>query len=144
VTIRIPPARGLVLVAEGNPAYAQALKAALDAASVESDDVVLLSDGKKLMKYLTRPRSPVPRVLLVDIWLPNWPALEILSWIRKEERLRDVPVVVMSTGADPALRLRALSLGANSFMVKPYAESALVQQMALLAGYWRRVNLCPV
>jgi len=143
VTIRIPPARGLILVAEGDKSYARALKSALQAASVEEDDVLLLSDGNQLMKFLLRPRSPVPRVLLVDIWLPKWPGLEILSWIRTQERFRSVPVVVMSTGADPGLRMRAYSLGANSFMAKPYADGPLTQQMALLAGYWRGVNLGP-
>jgi len=144
IGLRFPPTRGRLVVAEGDKAYGRALREALVAVSADADEVVLTSDGAAVKKLLTRSAAEPPAALLLDLWLPRWPGLEILRWIREDVRLRAMPVVMLSVGADPILRARAYELGANSFAVKPYAPRILARNVALMAAYWRHVNLPPV
>lgn len=139
---RIPETRGLILVAEGNSEYARELRRALVEASFVATDIKILSNGNAVTSYLSRTRPPrtLPTVLLADVWLPKFPGLDLLAWIRSQERCRSMPVVLMSVGQDPELVSRAYGLGANSFMVKPYGREALTAAMRVLAFYWRRIN----
>jgi sigma-B regulation protein RsbU (phosphoserine phosphatase) len=59
-----------------------------------------------------------PTVILQDLVMPELDGLELVRRYRADERLRDVPVIVLSTKEDPAVKAEAFALGANDYVVK--------------------------
>lgn len=59
-----------------------------------------------------------PTVILQDLVMPGLDGLELVRRYRADERFRDVPVIVLSTKEDPAVKAEAFALGANDYIVK--------------------------
>ena len=59
-----------------------------------------------------------PTVILQDLVMPELDGLELVRRYRADERLRDVPVIVLSTKEDPAVKAEAFAVGANDYVVK--------------------------
>ena len=64
-------------------------------------------------------------LVITDINMPNINGLELVQFIRKSERHRAVPVVLISTQSSERDRQRGLALGANAYLAKPFTEQAL-------------------
>jgi two-component system chemotaxis response regulator CheY len=77
-------------------------------------------------------------LVITDINMPNINGLELLQFIRKSERHRAVPVVLISTQSSDRDRQRGLALGANAYLAKPFTEQALralvLEQLSRLSG----------
>jgi two-component system chemotaxis response regulator CheY len=64
-------------------------------------------------------------LVITDINMPNINGLELVQFIRKSERHRTLPVVLISTQSSDRDRQRGLSLGANAYLAKPFTEETL-------------------
>src|SRR5438445_793156 len=80
-----------------------------------------------------------PRVVL-DLKLSLVNGFDVLAWMRNEQKLRRVPVIVLSSSNQPADVKRAYDLGANSFLAKPVAFEALVNLVKGINQYWLTLN----
>ncbi len=74
-------------------------------------------------------RSAVPDVLLLDLNMPGVSGYEILESIRRDQALCHLPVIILTSAADPATKLRALELGATDFLAKPVDRSELTLRL---------------
>lgn len=73
-------------------------------------------------------------LLLLDLNMPDIGGLEVLEFVRGHERLKDLPIIVITTRGDEDSRARALAAGATRFMTKPFSpEGLLAEVRALLA-----------
>lgn len=132
----LPRSKGLILAADADPDYARDLRKVLLDVSVDPDDVLVVLNGQTVMDYLQKAKRR-PCAVLLDAWLPKWPGLDVLSWIRERKQWRTMPVTIMSAGPDRTLLERAGGLGANSFLLKPFGLAALERTMSAFAYYWR-------
>jgi CheY-like chemotaxis protein len=78
---------------------------------------------------LERLAEQVPDVVITDIVMPGMSGFELCARIKKEERYRDVPVILLTVLSDPQDIVQALQSGADSFITKPYNEDFLVNQL---------------
>jgi len=78
--------------------------------------------------------------VVLDLKLSFVNGFEVLEWMRKETKLRRVPVIVLSSSNRPADVKRAYDLGANSFLVKPVAFEALLSLVKGIQQYWLTLN----
>ncbi|MBX3466714.1 MAG: response regulator [Planctomycetes bacterium] len=73
-------------------------------------------------------------LLLLDLNMPDIGGIEVLEFVRGHERLKDLPIIVITTRGDEDSRARALAAGATRFMTKPFSpEGLLAEVRALLA-----------
>jgi len=88
--------------------------------------------------YVDRRRYPLPDVILLDINLPRVNGFEFLAWLRTEspDSHRLIPVVVMSSSDSPEEVMRAYTLGANSYLIKPVNWEEFRERIKILATYW--------
>lgn len=100
-------------------------------------------DGEELLAYLRNEgpfadqvRYPLPGLILLDLNMPRMDGREALREIKKDPRLRRIPVVVLTTSRAEQDILRSYDLGVNSFIVKPVNFTALVEVMQGLGRYW--------
>jgi two-component system chemotaxis response regulator CheY len=73
-------------------------------------------------------------LLVLDLNMPDIGGIEVLEFVRSHERLRSVPVLVVTTRGDDSSRARALGAGASQFMTKPFAPDALLREVQALLG----------
>ena len=127
-----------VLLVEDQPTDAELVLRALRAA-LPADRVLWLRDGERALEYLAQLRpagAELPRLVLLDLKLPRVSGAEVLSRLRSEAFLRMLPVVVLSSSADRADIARALSAGANGYVVKPVDSDELDATVCDIARYW--------
>ena len=70
-----------------------------------------------------------PDVLLLDLMMPKVSGFDILTRMRAENILRDVPTIVLTSSTDAATKLKALELGATDFLAKPVDSSELALRL---------------
>jgi DNA-binding response OmpR family regulator len=84
--------------------------------------VVIAEDGEMAVRVAERTR---PDLILMDATLPRLDGLAATRRIRELATLHDVPIVFLSSHAQPAFRAEALSTGGNDYIVKPFAIGQL-------------------
>lgn len=74
-------------------------------------------------------------VVVLDLNMPDIGGYEVIEFIRGQDKLRTLPILVVTTRGDESSRVRALSAGASRFMTKPFQPEALLAEVrALLDG----------
>jgi two-component system chemotaxis response regulator CheY len=118
-----------VLIVEDSSAMRAFVRAALEesgAASVEE-----ASSGFEALRLL--PRAELDLVI-VDINMPDINGLELVSFMRKSDRHRGTPLIIISTEASARDRERGLALGANAYLKKPFTPDELRTTIAEVRG----------
>ena len=110
-----------VMMVDDEPLMTDLIQAYLEDAGYTN--FVLTNDPRDALRLL---RSEEPGVLLLDLMMPHLSGFELLEAIRADEKLRYVPVIVLTAAAGADSKLRALRLGATDFLAKPVDESELV------------------
>jgi two-component system chemotaxis response regulator CheY len=73
-------------------------------------------------------------LVVLDLNMPDVGGIEVVEFVRGQDQLRLLPIVVVTTRGDEASRTRALSAGANRFMTKPFTPDAIVAEVQGLLG----------
>src|SRR5690242_10627430 len=73
-------------------------------------------------------------LVLLDLNMPDIGGIEVVEFIRAQDKLRALPIVVITTRGDEASRARALAAGADRFLTKPFTPEALVREVSGLLG----------
>jgi CheY-like chemotaxis protein len=81
--------------------------------------VDLVNDGVELMDYLTRNGHILPHILFLDLNMPRKNGVECLLEIRRNDRLRDIPVAIYSTSSSEEDIEETFVKGANVYIKKP-------------------------
>jgi len=83
-------------------------------------------------KYSDRLAYPIPSLIFLDLKLPFLHGFEILEWINTQRLLKNVPVAILTSSAEPKDREKAIRLGAKTFLVKPPTPETLTQVFELI------------
>ncbi|MBI3600176.1 MAG: response regulator [Nitrospinae bacterium] len=115
------------------------------------NDLHWVKDGEELMDYLLHRgqfedanKSPMPGLVLLDLNMPKKDGREALEEIKANQRLRHIPVVVLTTSKAEEDILRSYDIGANSFVRKPVNFSQFVEMVRILGKYWFEIVELPV
>lgn len=103
-------------------------------------EVLVLRHGGEALSLLLSPEGPVPDLIVLDFHLPGYNGLEILRELRKQERTRHVPIVMLSALDSNQEISECLSEGANSFVQKPMDGKKYVEHVGLIVRYWLTVD----
>jgi two-component system chemotaxis response regulator CheY len=71
-------------------------------------------------------------LVILDLNMPDIGGVEVVEFIRAQDRLRELPILIVTTRGDDASRTRALQVGASRFMTKPFAPDALLAEVRAL------------
>lgn len=114
------------------------------------NEVHFVHNGEELMDYLKRRkpytdsnRHPLPGLILLDLNMPLKDGREALAEIKGDPRLRNIPVLILSTSAEAQDILFCYDLGVNSFISKPQSYSRLLEVVQSLSHYWLKVATLP-
>lgn len=79
-----------------------------------------------------------PDLMLVDIEMPRMDGYELTRKIREDANFRDIPIIVITSRAGAKHRERAMELGANAYLTKPYQEHELLDEVTALLNTAQR------
>ncbi|MEO5571148.1 MAG: response regulator [Bacteroidia bacterium] len=82
-------------------------------------DLRVAEDGFELMNFLEKPAIQLPQLILLDLNMPLINGFECMELIKKNERLKNIPVIIYSTSANLAEIEKSYSLGAHFYLHKP-------------------------
>jgi CheY-like chemotaxis protein len=123
----------VILMVEDDPNDVFLLKRALEKEQVRLP-VRTVSDGDEAIRYLggvgefaDRDRHPLPCLVILDLKLPKKNGLEVLSWLRSHEEIRDLPVFMLTSSGEPHERNEAERHGVEVYRVKPVTLQGLLQ-----------------
>ncbi|MCX7796028.1 MAG: response regulator [bacterium] len=71
-------------------------------------------------------------LIILDLNMPDMHGLDVLRFLRSSEIYRDLPIVVLTTRGDEAMRKKALEEGANIYLTKPFNPSELIENVKRL------------
>lgn len=128
-----------ILLVEDNPALAE-----LVAVALREHDVTLAhaATGADALGALAEAVSP-PRLVLLDLDLPDMRGVDVLRDIRADDPGRTLPVVVLSSSEEEEDIASAAALGANSYVVKPADFQRFRATVQQVAAYWIGLHRAP-
>jgi CheY-like chemotaxis protein len=137
-----------ILLAEDN---ANDAELALRALSVNqaAGDVIVACDGAEALDCLHRRgafegRDPGnPAVVMLDLKMPKVDGLQALQQIKRDPRLRNIPVVMFTSSREETDVARSYHLGANAYVVKPVDYKQFISVVKDLRRYWVLINEPP-
>jgi two-component system, chemotaxis family, response regulator Rcp1 len=136
-----------ILIVEDSPSDAFIVREALKQAK-EPSEVHSVSDGVEAMEFLHRRGQyasvPRPDVILLDLNLPRKDGRELLAEIKTEEKLKSIPVIVLTSSAADQDVSRAYSLHANCYLTKPADFREFKEMIQAIENFWfKNVTLPP-
>ena len=73
-----------------------------------------------------------PDLMVLDLMLPGYPGYDVLSEMRRQPALRDVPVIILTARREEADRVKGLELGADDYLTKPFSPRELVLRVGAI------------
>lgn len=138
-----------ILLVEDTPDDVFFLQNALQKAGIHVP-MQVVADGQEALRYLEgegmyadRAKYPMPSLVLLDLQLPYVPGLKVLQEIRRQNHLRKIIVVVLTSSSAASDIEQAYELGANSYLVKPSSNEERRELVQLLQRYWLSLNRGP-
>jgi CheY-like chemotaxis protein len=139
---------GRILIVEDDPNDVELTLTALEEYKL-ANEVVVTRDGEEALDYLycrgkyqTRSNGN-PAVLLLDLKLPKRDGREVLQQIKSDEKLKMIPVVVLTSSHEEKDVVASYKLGVNAYVVKPVDFHEFVNAVKELGVFWAVVNEPP-
>ena len=118
-----------VLVADDEPHIGRIIQMKLEQGPFR---VTLAYDGRDALEVLQHEHDI--SLVMLDLMMPYMTGLDVLEKMREDERLRDIPCIILTAAGQEAQHQRAMELGATEFLTKPFSPKKLYARAAELAG----------
>ena len=139
---------GRILLVEDDPKDVELTLTALEEYNL-ANEVLVVGDGEDALDYLhcrgtfrTRTQGN-PAVMLLDLKLPKVDGLEVLKEIKSDEKLKVIPVVVLTSSREEKDMVASYQLGVNAYVVKPVDFHEFVNAIKELGVFWAIINEPP-
>jgi CheY-like chemotaxis protein len=143
------PGRVEILLVEDNPNDLELTLRALKRNDV-SNRIQVVRDGAEALEFLFcngryADRNPTdrPSVVLLDLKLPKVDGLEVLDRVRRDDRTRTIPVVILTSSREENDVIESYRRGGNSYVVKPVDFGNFTDTVGRVGRYWVALNVHP-
>lgn len=135
-----------VLLVEDNPGDVRLMREALRNGGI-SKKLEAVEDGEEALAYLRRQHpysaAPKPDLIFLDLNLPKKDGREVLSEIKRDESLRRIPVVVLTTSEAERDISRVYDLHANCYVKKPTDLDEYMEVIRACENFWLHIVRLP-
>lgn len=136
----------VILLVEDNPSDEKLTLRAFSKCEVPSE-IVVARDGAEALdfllgqgKYAEPNRPDLPAMVLLDLKLPRIDGLEVIRRVRADERVKTVPIVVLTASREEEDITESLLRGANAYVRKPVDFTQFVGAANTIGVFWLRLN----
>jgi chemotaxis family two-component system response regulator Rcp1 len=135
-----------ILLVEDNPGDVRLTKEALKDAKV-LNEIYVAKDGVEAMEFLYKKGQfaevPIPDMILLDLNLPRKDGREVLAEIKKDPKLKHIPVIVLTTSKADEDIIKTYNLHANAYITKPVDLNRFVEIIHALEEFWFTIVKLP-
>mgnify|MGYP002869804746 FL=1 len=124
-----------ILLVEDDMIDAMTVKRALKELNV-INPVITVENGEEALEYLRKSDSVLPGIILLDLNMPRMNGVEFLRIAKKDDKLKQLPVVILTTSHEEIDRIDTFSLGVAGYMVKPVDYKQFVEVVKAIKMYW--------
>ncbi|MBA3007031.1 MAG: response regulator [Proteobacteria bacterium] len=138
-----------ILLAEDNPNDVELTIEALTENNL-ANNVIAVNDGVEAMEYLRyegkykQRKKGQPAVLLLDIKMPRMDGIEVLQYIRSDDQLKMLPVVMLTSSREEPDLKKCYALGVNAYVVKPVNFKDFLDAVKHIGVFWALLNEHPI
>ena len=135
-----------ILLIEDNPGDADLAREALDESKMHNE-LTVVNDGEKAMQYLRKlppyENAATPDLILLDLNLPKKDGREVLAEIKADDKLKLIPVVILTSSNAEKDVLKAYNLHANCYVTKPLNLARFVEVVRSIEQFWMSIVVLP-
>lgn len=124
-----------ILLVEDDEVDVMTVKRALREIHV-TNPLAVAGNGEEALSYLRSRENARPGIILLDLNMPRMNGIEFLAVLKQDERLRRVPVVVLTTSKEEGDKVNSYNLGVAGYIVKPVDYHQFVEAMRTINLYW--------
>ena len=135
-----------ILVVEDEEDHARLIVKTLQSLGQLKNKIILTENGQDALDYLFKEgeykdaEHDLPMLIMLDIKMPMKNGFEVLKEIKSDKRLRNIPVVMLSTASNVADIEKALELGANDYISKPVRFEDFRSKVNSMGYYWGLIS----
>jgi two-component system, response regulator len=138
-----------ILLVEDNPDDVELTLRAFKKNKMKNN-IVIVGDGQEALDYLFckekfegRNSSDLPSMVLLDLNLPKLDGFEVLKAIRKAEKTKFLPVIILTSSNEERDIVYGYLMGANSFIQKPVDFKNFSEAIKTITVFWTHINKTP-
>jgi two-component system, chemotaxis family, response regulator Rcp1 len=135
-----------VLHVEDNAGDVRLIAEALKESGIDHE-IYVVTDGPRALEFLhgqgDLAGTPRPDLILLDLNLPRRGGREVLAEVKRDPRLKTIPIVVLTTSAAPMDIAEAYELHANCYVTKPVDLKALFETIGAIGKFWLQFAKLP-
>jgi CheY-like chemotaxis protein len=136
----------LILLVEDNHAHAMLIMRAFERLGF-SGKIDWVKDGRAALDYLHEQvimgNGILPKLVMLDLRLPKLDGHEVLREMKRSDRLKIIPVVILTTSTSDEDLRQAYSNHVNSYLTKPLSFDDLQKTVEEIKTYWFELNQFP-
>jgi two-component system, response regulator len=135
-----------ILIVEDEEDHARLIIKALIETGRMMNEIVHIDNGQDALNYLMQKgeyndhKHHIPTLILLDVKMPMKNGFEVLEELKSDEKLKKIPVVMLTTTSTSEDIDKAMALGANDYIVKPVKLSDFMDKVNKLGYYWGVVS----
>jgi CheY-like chemotaxis protein len=92
-------------------------------------------------KYVDRTLYPMPNLILLDLKMPGVDGFEVLRQTKNTEKLKRIPVIILTSSKEEGDRALSYDIGANSYLLKPVSFDGFTEVVKKIDDYWFSLNI---
>ena len=136
-----------ILLVEDNPSDIRLAEEALKEIGLKKN-LYIVNDGVEAIKFLKQEsrykNMPCPDLILLDLGLPRKDGWEVLKEIKNDEKLKIIPVIIITVSTDPKTINNAYRLQANSVFIKPLDIDEFNKHIKAINDFWFKTAQLPI
>lgn len=140
---------GKILLVEDEEADVELITGALRKHNL-SNEIIVARDGEEALDYLYRRgefeqlQGEDPVLVLLDLKMPKLGGIEVLKTMKSDKKLKNIPVVIVtSSREDPDIQ-KCYELGVNAYVVKPVDFTEFTEAIKNVGLFWLLINQPPI
>lgn len=124
-----------ILLVEDDKVDAMTVKRALKEINI-TNKLDIVNDGEQALAFLKNPDNETPGIILLDLNMPRMNGIEFLKIAKKDEALKRIPVVVLTTSREDQDKVDSFNFGVAGYMIKPVDYQKFVEVVRTIDLYW--------
>ncbi|MFA5363681.1 MAG: response regulator [Candidatus Bathyarchaeia archaeon] len=135
-----------ILLVDDNPDDVMIAKRAFTKSQIHNK-VFVTEDGEDAIQFLRKQGKyidvPTAGLVILDLNMPKIDGFEVLKTIKGDDKLKSIPIIVLTSSSRPEDIERAYKLGCNSFIVKPASFEDFIEAVMEIKRYWLTISKIP-
>lgn len=101
-----------------------------------TNPLAIKNNGEEALEYLKKGKKGSPGLILLDLKMPRMNGLEFLKIVKNVDKLRIIPIIVLTTSNEDKDKTESFNLGVSGYMIKPVNYRDFVEVIKTIKTYW--------